>query len=66
MITDQEPVSDQLSLVSQGDTAPSSFFAEELDIIALRLWQRCNCLETIGDECSLCRGEAQQCLAMCQ
>jgi hypothetical protein len=66
MITDQEPVSDQLPLVSQGDTSPSSLFAEELDTIALRLWQRCNCLDTIGDECSLCKGEAQQCLAMCQ
>ena len=50
----------------QGEAPPSSFYAEEIDFIALQLWQRGGCLEMIGDECSFCRGEAQQCLAMCQ
>ena len=46
--TVQEPESDQLSIASQGEAPPSSFDAEEIDIIALRLWQRGSCLERLA------------------
>jgi hypothetical protein len=64
--TFQERESDQLPIASPGEAPPSTFLSEEVDIIALRLWQRGCCLETIGDDCSLCKGEAQQCLGICQ
>lgn len=62
----QGPESDQLSITLQGEAPPSSFLEEEIDIIALRLWQRGSCLEMNGGECRLCKGEAQQCLAICR
>jgi len=61
-----EPESDKLPFVPQGEAPPSSFHDEKIDIIALRLWQRSSCLETIGDDCCFCTGEAQRCLAICQ
>ena len=61
-----EPESDQFAIANPGEALPSSFHAEEIDIIALRLWQRGSCLEMIGDECCFCKGEAQRCLAICQ
>ena len=64
--TVQEPESDQFSIAIPGEDSSFSFDAEEIDIIALRLWQRGCCLEMIGDECCLCKGEAQRCLAICQ
>ena len=64
--TVQEPESDQLPIPFQGEAPPFSFHTEEIDIIALQLWQRCGCLEAVGEECSFCKGEAQRCLAMCQ
>ena len=64
--TIKEPESEQLLIASPGERPLSSFQAEEMDIIAFRLWQRGACYDTIGDECGLCKGEAQQCLGMCR
>ena len=64
--TVQEPASDQFSIASPGEAPPLTFLDEEVDMIALRLWQRGCCLVAMGDECSLCKGEAQRCLAICQ
>jgi len=64
--TVQGPERYQLPIASEGEAPPSSFEAEELDIAAFRLWQRCNCLELVSDECCFCNGDAQRCLAMCQ
>jgi hypothetical protein len=61
-----EPESDRLLMANQGEALPFSFHAAEIDIIALRLWQRGSCLEMIGDQCCFCKGEAQRCLAICQ
>jgi hypothetical protein len=61
----QEPVSDQLLIASPGEAPPCSFHAEELDIIAFDLWWRGSSWDSIGDECSFCKGEAQRCL-VCQ
>ncbi len=64
--TVQGPEVDQYSFASAVEAPSFSFEAEEIDIIALRLWQRSSCLEMIGADCCFCRGEAQRCLAMCQ
>ncbi len=55
-----------LQLPTKGRLFLTSFHPEEIDIIALRLWQRGSRLEMIGDECCFCKGEAQRCLAKCQ
>ena len=62
----QGPESDQFSMTAQGEASPFSFDMEEIDIVALRLWQRGSCLEMTGDECCFCKGEALRCLAICQ
>jgi hypothetical protein len=59
----REPENNQLSTAFQGE---DRFGVEELDIIAQRLWRRGSCFGTGGDDCGLCKGEAQQCLAICQ
>jgi hypothetical protein len=59
------PVADQIPTSNQGDAAPVRFEDEELDILALELWRQGSCFKTFGDECCLCKGEAQRCLAMC-
>ena len=61
-----EPERVQIPMTCQGETLPAGVHAEEIDIIALRLWQRGSCLEVIGDDCCLCKGEAQRCLAICR
>lgn len=61
-----EPESDQLAIANQGEALPSNIHDEEVDITALRLWQRGSRLAMSGDDCSLCRGEAQRCLALCR
>jgi hypothetical protein len=61
-----EPESDHLSIASPGEALPSSFHPEEIDIIALRLWQRGSRLEMLADGCCFCKGEAQRCLAICR
>ena len=66
MDTVLEPEGGQLPMASQRETLPSGFPAAEIDIIALRLWQRGSCLEMLVDECCFCKGEAQRCLAICQ
>jgi hypothetical protein len=63
--TVQEPASDELYIASQGEVPPFGFYAEEVDRIALRVWQRSCCLEAMNDECCFCQGEAQRCL-VCQ
>ncbi len=59
------PEGEQISNSNQGDAVPVKFEDEELDVLALELWRRGSCFETFGDECCLCKGEAQRCLAMC-
>lgn len=60
------PASDQLSITNMGEALPSGFHVEEIDIIALRLWQRGSRIEMIGDDSCFCKGEAQRCLAICR
>ena len=64
--TVQKPESDQLAIANLGEALPSGIPLEEIDIIALRLWQRGSRLEIIGDDCCFCKGEAQRCLAICR
>jgi hypothetical protein len=64
--TPHEPENDGLPRASEGEASPFGLEAEEVEVIALRLWRRASCLETIGDECCFCQGEAQRCLAICQ
>ena len=61
-----EPENDQLEIANQGEALFPNFHVEEIDITALRLWQRGSLLEMSGDDCCLCRGEAQRCLALCR
>jgi hypothetical protein len=60
-----EPESNRPEIANQGEALPSSFHAKEIDIIALRLWQRGSRLEMFADDCCFCKGEAQRCLAIC-
>lgn len=64
--TVQELESGQLFVASQGEAPPSSFAAEEIDIIAFRLWRRASHLYMVGEDCGCCKGEAQQCYAACR
>jgi len=58
--------SEQLPIAVPGEDTFSGLGAAPVEIIALGLWQRGCYLGTLGDDCSLCKGEAQQCLAICQ
>jgi hypothetical protein len=64
--TVRRPESEQPPIADRADVFFSSFYAGEIDIIALRLWQRGCCLEPVGDVCCYCKGEAQRCLGLCQ
>ena len=57
---------DPLPISSYGEAGFSNPEPEGLDVIALRLWQIGSCFGTLGDECWLCKGGAQRCLAICQ
>jgi hypothetical protein len=61
-----EPESVQIPMTYQWETLPAGIHTKEIDIIAIRLWQRGSCIEMVGDECCFCKGEAQRCLAICQ
>ncbi len=61
-----EPETNQVAIANQWEALPSSFHAKEIDLIALRLWQRGSRLEMFADDCCFCQGEAQRCLAICQ
>ncbi len=62
----QELRSAQIQTASPWEGVPSSFEPEKIMIVAFRLWRRANCLDIAEDECTCCKGEAQQCYATCR
>ncbi len=44
----------------------SGLHAEEVEMIALKLWGRGSCLEMASEECWFCKGDPQRCLANCR
>ena len=66
LATIEELESDQLPVPSSWETPPMDFAAEEIDIVAFKLWRRANCLDLTRDDCRCCKGEALQCYATCR
>jgi hypothetical protein len=64
--TVQEPDRDQLLVDSQAEAPLFNFTAEEMDIIAFRLWRRASSFNVVAEDCGCCKGEAQQCYAACR
>jgi hypothetical protein len=64
--TVQEPDRDQLLDDSQAEARLFNFTAEEMDIIAFRLWRRASSFNVVAEDCGCCKGEAQQCYAACR
>jgi len=64
--TAQEPDWGKLLVDSQGEASLLDFAAEEMDIIAFRLWRRASSFNVVAEDCGCCKGEAQQCYAACR
>jgi hypothetical protein len=64
--TIQDAPSDNLLYAFGAEAMSPSVEPEEIDRIALALWRHANTVDGIADECGCCKGDAQQCLAMCR
>jgi len=64
--TVQEPDRGKLLADFEGESPLFDFTAEEVDIIAFRLWRRASISNVAAEDSGCCKGEAQQCYAACR
>jgi hypothetical protein len=60
------PEEPEFMVTSQGEVIPLSFEAEEVGVVAYKLWRHAQCVNMMADECDCCKGAAQECFVTCR